>query len=255
MTTSVVAPVRTPPLAVAAVGGAWLLVAAAEAAGGAGRFGHDRLLHGTRPLALALVWFLVGWLVMVVAMMGPAARPAVRAHAAATAHLAHPGPARAGFVGGYLLVWATFGALLFSGDALLHALVDESSAWIRGHGLVAGTVLVAAGLATARPAAGRRVQACRHSTGRLAATPGGRGVREGFATGRDQGMACVACCWGPMVVMFAFAVTSLVAMGLVAALMAYERVGARGVAVARLVGVALVAGGIAVLAERAIVVA
>lgn len=239
----------------AAVGGAWVLVAAVDGAGGAGRFGHDRLLHGSRPLAQALLWFLVGWLVMVVAMMGPAARPAVRAHAAATAHLAHPGPARAGFLGGYLLVWATFGALLFSGDALLHTLVDESSPWIRGHGLVAGTVLVGAGLATARPAAGRGMRACRHGTRRLAATPAGPGLREAFATGRDQGMACVACCWGLMLVVFAFAVTSLVAMGLVTALMAYERVGTRGVAVARLIGVALVAGGVVVLAERAIVVA
>ena len=55
--------------------------------------------------------FLLAWQVMVAAMMLPSSLPLMRLFAAASARAAAPGPAMAGFLGGYALVWSVFGAL------------------------------------------------------------------------------------------------------------------------------------------------
>ena len=70
------------PVVAAAVGLAWLLIAAAQLTGTAALLHHHALIEHGPPLWIAVPAFLLGWLVMIVAMMIPASLPAIAAYAA-----------------------------------------------------------------------------------------------------------------------------------------------------------------------------
>ena len=54
-------------------------------------------------------------------------------------------------------------------------------------------------------------------------------------------MFCLGCCWALMLVAFAAGATDLRLMAAFTALMAYEKIGRRGAAVAQRIGVVLIA--------------
>ena len=69
------------------------------------------------------------------------------------------------------------------------------------------------------------------------------GLRGGFTFGACHGGYCAGCCWGLMLMLLAFGVMNLAAMIMIAALIAAEKLLAKGEAIARIVGsIAIIAG-------------
>src|SRR6188508_1680550 len=110
------------------VAAAWVVVIAADLTGVASSLHHHALIEGGTPLPIATVMFLVGWIVMVAAMMVPASLLAIEAVEVATERspaLRRAGE-RAGFLGAFAAVWVAFGLLAFFGDDVLHHIVDAT---------------------------------------------------------------------------------------------------------------------------------
>src|SRR5262245_12644326 len=105
---------------VAAIALAWAIAIAAQATGNAPKLHHDALIHSTVPLWIALAIFVVAWQVMIAAMMLPSSIPMLRLFRASSRSQPEHARAMTAFVGGYVVVWAVFGAVAFLGDLVLH---------------------------------------------------------------------------------------------------------------------------------------
>ncbi len=191
----------------------WGLWIAGWVSGTGSAFAHDRLIQegGAGPAALALS--LVGWQVMIAAMMVPSSLPHLRALDEAGAPSAARGPV---FLAGYFATWSAFGALAFAGDALVHAVVDGSSF------LTANPWLVSLGLVSV--AVGFEVSALRRGhVVRPPAVPEPPAGWGWFGAGAIHGLDRVRRCWGVMVLSFAFGMESLVWMVLLTSMMLLDR--------------------------------
>jgi len=143
--------------------------------------------------------FLVTWVVMMVAMMFPSAAPMVLTFSKIQASRHQQGrffvPTWV-FVGGYLAVWAGFGALAFGARAGLEA----AGIMVMG-GFVGGALLIAAGLYQLSPLKQACLSRCRTPLGFILGY-----WREGyvgaFRMGVDHGLYCLGCCWLLFVALF-----------------------------------------------------
>ena len=194
------------PLAVAA--GAWALSAEQMAGMDAGP-GADLGDLG---------WFAVTWLVMMAAMMLPAATPMVAAYGRRPA----PAGATAAFAAGYLAAWVAAGLLGYAAVEASRSLDPAFLAWEEAGRYMAAAVIAAAGLYQLTTAKRAFLRRCRERrtfltqrwrTGRLGA------VRMGI----EYGGFCVGCCWALMAALFALGWMNLAWMVLVAALIGAER--------------------------------
>jgi predicted metal-binding membrane protein len=215
---------------------------AVEATGVAGSLHHDSLLEGGPGLGPALLLFLVGWQVMVAAMMLPSSLPLVRMFAAASAGVPDRGRAMAAFVGAYAVVWSAFGLLAFLGDAGLHALVAASPWMAANDWATAPSVLLLAGAFQFTPLKDACLRACRHPASFLRRHYR-RGAGGAFSLGARHGMFCVGCCWALMLVMFAAGAVSLIWMAALTALMVHEKTRPSGAQAVPLTGTVLLAAG------------
>jgi predicted metal-binding membrane protein len=239
----------TVPLGVVAVIAlAWSAAIGAEVSGHAGALHHDALIEGNLPPLVALGVFVAAWQLMIAAMMLPSALPMGRLHATAASAYPEPGKARAAFVAGYGAVWTAFGAAAFIGDTGIHRTVDSTPWLAQRPWLVAGSLLVVAGLAQFLPLTQACLRSCRHPFAFMLDRfrPG---VRGAFQTGRDHGLYCLGCCWGLMLVMFAAGVANLAWMATLTVLMTYEKVGRRGQQIVPAIGSALMVWGALVVAH------
>ena len=215
---------------------------AVEASGIAGSLHHDSLLEGGPGFGPALLLFLVGWQVMVAAMMLPSSLPLVRMYATASARAPRRGRALAAFVGAYAVVWSGFGLLAFLGDAGLHALV-ASSPWMAANDwVIAPWVLLLAGGFQFTPLKDACLRACRHPASFLRRHYR-RGAGGAFSLGARHGLFCVGCCWALMLVMFAAGAVSLIWMAVLTALMVHEKTRPSGARAVPLTGTVLLAAG------------
>lgn len=229
--------IRRVPLVAAAIGGAWLIVAAAQLSGSAGLLHHHSLIEGGPSLWLGLPIFLVGWLVMIAAMMLPASLPAVAAYASSAPSGVRSTALLSGFLAPYAVVWALFGLLAFDGDFGLHHLVDATP-WLAARPwLIDAVVIGLAGVYQLTPIKDRSLHGCRH--------PESSGSHE---IGLSHAVACLGSSGALMLLMFAEGFASLWWMAALAVAMAYEAIGRHGHAFARAVGFVLVALAFAVLA-------
>jgi predicted metal-binding membrane protein len=203
----------------------------------------------------ALGWFAATWLLMMTAMMLPAIAPVVAAECFADrTRLSSPRPAlvAAIFVACYLAVWAFAGAAAYLVLVAGRAVAGGAFEWHRGGRWLAAAVLAAAAAYQATATKRRWLARCRTPLtgpdGQPVTEPG-QGARAGVRTGAR----CLASSWALMGVLFALGAMSLVWMGLVAALIAAERLSlpgsparlaAAGVLLALAVGVALAPGSV-----------
>jgi predicted metal-binding membrane protein len=238
-------PRRIPVAIPLAIGCAWVLAVLAQSSGKAVLLNHGALIEGTRfrsppPLWLALPLFLLAWQVMVVAMMLPSSLPMVRLFRAASARAERPVATQLAFLGGYLGVWAGFGALAFGQDIGIHRLVDHTP-WLAEHPwLIGASALGLAGAFQFSDLKERCLTECRHPAGYLMQHYR-RGIANGFRLGWGHGLFCLGCCWALMLLMFAAGVAQLWWMGALTALMVYEKVGRNGDRVTPYAGIALFA--------------
>jgi predicted metal-binding membrane protein len=231
-----------PVIVLAAVTVAWAAAIGAQASGAAGVVHHDTVLADGPPPAGAVLLFLAGWQVMIAAMMLPSSLPLVRMFAAAS--LAAPGRGRvmAAFLGAYALIWTTFGALAFVGDAGLHALV-HASPWLERHEwAIAPSMLMLAGAFQFSSLKDACLRACRHPASFIHRHYQ-RGTAGAFRLGARHGLFCVGCCWALMLVMFAVGLASLIWMALLTALTVHEKTRRPGARTVPLTGATLLALG------------
>ena len=220
-----------------AIAGAWLVAVAAQVTGNAAMLHHHALIEGDSPLWVALPVFLVGWQVMIAAMMLPASLPAIGDFNAGVSRLAQPRRARTAFLGSYTLVWTIFGLLAFLGDVVLHRVVDATP-WLAARPwLIEASVLGLAGAYQLTPHKRRSLEACRHPALQPPSTS--QPQRGPFQLGLDHGLACLAASWALMLLIFAEGFASLGWMIALTAAMAYETTGRHGLRGAAALGVLL----------------
>ena len=116
---------RHPAVSVS-IAGAWLIAIGAQLTGNAALLHHHSLIEGGPPLWVGVPRFLLGWPVMVTAMMVPASLPTIRVARAAMENLPRPRLAELAFVATFASAWAIFGLLAFAGDFVLHRTVDAT---------------------------------------------------------------------------------------------------------------------------------
>jgi predicted metal-binding membrane protein len=242
--------VRLPAAVPAAIAGAWGITFLAQVTGRARLFDHDAVLQADLPLPAAVAVFLIGWQVMVAAMMLPSALPLVRLFATTSASQPRRRAVLAAFLAGYGVVWSGFGAAAFVADVGFHGLVRRW-AWLEGRPwLILGTVLVAAGAFQFSELKDRCLEQCRHPAAYLLPRYR-RGAAAAFRLGFGHGLFCLGCCFALMTVMFAVGVGSLAWMGVLAALMVHEKTGPGGKRSVPLAGWSLIAAGAVLLLHPA----
>jgi predicted metal-binding membrane protein len=231
---------RLPAAVPVAIALAWVAAVAAHATGLADRFHHDALLaHGTLGLA-GIGGYALVWCVMVAAMMLPSAVPLLRLFVEVSARQARRGRLLACFAAGYLAVWALFGWAALAFDDVVHRLA-HALPWLAARPwLVGAATLGLAGAFQFSSLKDRCLTACRHPAAYLRRHYR-RGPAVAFRLGWGHGLYCLGCCWALMLVMFAVGITDLRWMAALAGLMAYEKLGRHGHAVATAAGVVAMA--------------
>jgi predicted metal-binding membrane protein len=169
-------------------------------------------------------WFTGVWATMMAAMMLPSLAPS----AAVFAALVRRELSRVLlFACGYLLVWSVVGVGAYGLFELGKSLFAGSLAWHSGGRLLAAGVLAFAALYQLTPLKRAFLSRCR-SPLRFLDNSWQNTRREALATGLRNGGWCLGCSWALMAALFALGVMSLTWMGLIAVLVALEKVGPWG---------------------------
>jgi predicted metal-binding membrane protein len=204
---------------------------------------------GMPPASSPAAPFLSAWIAMMVAMMFPSGAPAVTAFAAVAITRRRGGERVAPawvFSLGYLAVWSGIGL----GAYLLSLIVPEVS--MMGPGLratspiIAGSILIVAGVYQWS----RWKRSClEHCRSPLALLQEGwhEGAAGAFRLGIANGVQCVGCCGGLMLVLLAVGLMNLGWMAALAAVFFAEKVVPHGPLVGKLAGAAIIITGVAML--------
>jgi predicted metal-binding membrane protein len=215
--------------------------------------GQTMLMAPEWTLAYGLVVFLM-WAVMMVAMMLPSAAPVTLLIASLAQKRREAGTAlgfvAAPFVAGYLAVWFAFAAAttvlqwqLASAELLSETMALAST-------LVAGGVLILAGIYQWTPLK----QAClRHCRSPLAFLlhHWRDGARGAFVSGARHGVFCLGCCWMLMALLFVGGIMNLAWIAAIALIVLIEKTLPWGGWMERATGIVLVAWGALALAMAA----
>jgi len=190
-----------------------------------------------------LVLFMATWIVMMVAMMFPAFAPVVLTFRRWASGRGRPRSATGAFVAGYLAVWSVIGLAVYLVVVALEDRVAPTGDAVR----VGALLLVVAGAYQLTPFKHACLVRCRSPLSILMEHGSllSNGHSGPFRVGFRHGTYCVGCCWSLMLVLVLLGVMNLAWMGVVAALIFGEKVLARGEALSRVVGVGLVAAGVA----------
>ncbi|KON79693.1 DUF2182 domain-containing protein [Azoarcus sp. PA01] len=196
--------------------------------------------HG---LALAALM----WIVMLGAMMLPAATPMVLTFARVHHQRQDAGDGAlaptAFFVAGYLAVWSVFSLAAATGQMALHEAAVLSGPTGRLDALAGGVLLILAGLFQWSPLKTMCLEKCRTPLGFLLAE-WREGTRGALVMGLRHGAFCMGCCWALMLLMFVGGVMNLAWMAALAVCMLAEKVLPHGATVGRILGAAFGAAGI-----------
>jgi len=249
VTTAVAPAVRLPrPTLLWAVAIAWVMAATVHLSGAGAALHHDALIEGGIDRGAALGLFLVGWVVMIVAMMLPSSLPLIRLHARAISSQPRRSLVRAAFLVGYGVVWIAFGVLAFALDGVVHRVVDATP-WLGTHPwVVSGVVLIGAGVFQFTELKEQCLRECRNPAQYLV-THYRRGVAAAFRLGSGHGLFCLGCCWALMLVSFAAGVGDLIWMALLTMIMVFEKTWRGGDRASAPIGVGFIALGVLTLAH------
>ncbi|MGH2768514.1 MAG: DUF2182 domain-containing protein [Actinomycetota bacterium] len=192
--------------------------------------------------------FLSMWVTMMVAMMFPSAAPMVAAHWRLTYQRGGRFATVPLLAAGYLLSWTAVGVVAF---ALYRAILRLApSLSLRSASMLAGGILVAAGVYQFTPLKSVCLRHCRNPVEFLAHWK--EGLAGAARMGVKHGLYCVGCCWGLMLVLFAVGLANIAWMGFLAAVIFLEKIAPFGWAVRKGVGAGLVVLGGAVVAMPAL---
>ena len=182
------------------------------------------------------------WAIMMVAMMLPSAAPMVLLFAAIERRRrqASPFAATAIFTAAYVSVWSGFSIAA----TLLQWLLDRSAllspTMVTTNGLIAGAVLIAAGVYQFTPLKQACLRSCRSPLEFIS----GYWNSGPFRIGLRHGMYCVGCCWMVMLLLFVGGIMNLMWVAVIAAFVVAEKMAPRGPWLGYGVGAVLTAWGI-----------
>lgn len=198
--------------------------------GTASRFGHDQ--YGV-PALLAGGLFLIGWVVMVAAMMLPSSLETL---SRVEPNVRRTGTTASMFLAGFFLVWTLFGLAAFIGDQVLHRVV-HAVPWLDDHSwLIPAGVALLAGTAELLGRTPPRV------------VPADRG--SALAMGTAHGVDRIRRCWPLMLFAMAAGMANPVWMVALTGVMLLE-LKPQARVVLQLVGLSVLALGLLVVANPA----
>jgi predicted metal-binding membrane protein len=168
-----------------------------------GSMGEMAMTPVAWTLGYAVLIFFMWW-IMMVAMMLPSASPMILLHAAVNRKPQRQVSRRfatTAFMLGYLGVWAGFSLVATAVQWSLSRTGLFSEAMVAASALLAGFLLLAAGLYQLTPIKQACLKHCRLPAEFLA-THWRPGVRGAFRMGLVHGGYCVGCCWLLMLLLF-----------------------------------------------------
>ncbi|HZX24982.1 MAG TPA: DUF2182 domain-containing protein [Woeseiaceae bacterium] len=195
----------------------------------------------TLPPTLTATAFVVGWTLMTVAMMLPSTYPLVEIFRRLVRRRRRAAALVGVLTGGYLVVWAALGALVFAAGQAFGLLELPLPAWAPAAGL-----FLLAGAFQFSALKYRCLEQCRAPLGFVLSrwSAGGGDVRRAWRIGVDHGLFCAGCCWALMLLMFAAASANLLWMFVLGLIMAVEKNASWGRRIGEPLGaVLLLAGG------------
>jgi len=204
-------------------------------------------------LAYGLVVFLM-WAVMMVAMMLPSAAPVTLLIASIAKKRREAGTAlgvtTAPFVLGYLAVWLTFAAVATLLQWRLDAAELLSETMALAGTVVAGSVLVLAGIYQWTPLKQACLRHCRSPLDFLL-HHWRDGALGAFVSGARHGTFCLGCCWMLMALLFVGGIMNLAWIAGIALIVLIEKTLPWGGRMGRVTGIVLIAWGVLALAMAA----
>jgi predicted metal-binding membrane protein len=214
-------PLATVPLGVLAASAlAWVVLLVGATWGGGAEAYAASMSVG--PSVTSVVLFLASWQAMALAMMLPTSVRFLALYRVVTSDGEDRFARRAGVCAGYALAWAWLGGVAaLVGEALYRSTgVDVR---LEAHSsLLAGGVLALAGAFQLTSLKSRCVSICGQPAAFLMRHYR-RGIANAVELGLRYGLVCVGCCWALMGAMVVLGGGSIVAMGLLTAIMVAER--------------------------------
>src|SRR5947207_4689287 len=200
--------------------------------------------NGPGTMGLALLPFLGLWLVMMSAMMLPSVAPVAvlwtRLISGASAGFGRV-TRMSMFLGGYLLVWAAFGAVAFAALAGADRLLTASPTAAKWLGVA---IFITAGIYQLTPWKAWCLRHRRSPIGALMYYLAFKGRSRDARVGLHHGATCAGCCWGLMILLVAVGVMNVAVMAALAMVIFVEKLWRYGKPFAQAVGVVLVAIGV-----------
>ncbi len=189
--------------------------------------------------------FVLGWTLMVVAMMLPTTFPLITLFRGIVRKKDESTQLIVLLLAGYIGVWAGFGLVVHLGDWGLHMLVDRS-AWLTANAwLISAGTLFLAGVYQFTDLKYRCLDECRSPYSFVMGHWRGRSPRaESFGLGLHHGIYCIGCCWSLMLLMFAVGHGNLAWMFLLGVVMGIEKNVPWGKHLSRPLGILLIGTGI-----------
>lgn len=200
------------------------------------------------PNEMGIGRFFLMWTVMMVAMMAPAVIPAALAHRLVLRHRGEGAASSAAFVTGFLGVWSVVGVVYLLPFLWFRGLAaDAADSWWLP--VVAGAILVfAGGYQFSRRKAHCQGACCAPVTLALD-NDAGIGTASALRTGVHHGIHCLGCCWALMTVLLVVGLMNIAWMIGLSLLFLVEKHSRKALAFGRVLGVALVLLGVAVMAQ------
>ena len=209
-------------LVVLLVATAWLVLWTWHGSPYAGYLHHDVPAGLGAGAEIAL--FVVGWTVMIVAMMLPTTAPLLVTFVTLVRRRHRPGVLVGILIGGYILVWSAFGLAAWLADRIVHAAVEAVPVLSANPAILLAATLVVAGAYQFSALKERCLSECQSPLGFvLTRWTGVASRRDALRIGISHGAFCVGCCWSLMLVMFAVGVGSFAWMLVLGAVMAVEK--------------------------------
>ncbi|GGJ16519.1 DUF2182 domain-containing protein [Neoroseomonas lacus] len=210
----------------------------------------DVAAMGSPTMGLGWLLFLAVWVVMMVAMMFPAAAPMILTFHRVQAGRSNRGEAFVStwvFVAGYMVVWTAAGLGAYAVATVGEALAARAGMSASTAARVGGGLLIAAGIYQLTPIKDLCLSKCRSPVGFIM-TSWRDGAGGAFRMGLVHGLWCLGCCWLLFAILFPLGMMNITAMAALAALVFAEKSLALGLWLARGAAVGLVAYGLVVLA-------
>jgi predicted metal-binding membrane protein len=195
----------------------------------------------------AAAWFMVTWIVMMVAMMLPALVPALSIYRRVVRgqEARSLGSLTTIAAAGYFSLWAAFGSGVYLIGLGVTAVEMRSSAVARWAPIASSMIVLLAGAIQFTHWKARQLERCREG---LACV--GEPSRDNWSTYRQGigfGVHCALCCSGFMLVLLATGMMELVTTAVLSIVITAERLTPRPEAATRVVGAVLLGAGVLLL--------